>query len=57
MSEATLYRAIRADEFPALQIRNRYSIPAKVLDQMEDAVLAAWSRVNAADFVNRKAVA
>lgn len=36
---ATLYRAIREDTFPAVRIRTRYIVPAKVVDQMiRDAV-------------------
>ena len=31
---STLYRAIRDDAFPAVRIRSRYVVPAKVLDQM-----------------------
>lgn len=36
---ATLYRAIRADAFPAVRIRSRYVVPAQVLTQMiQDAI-------------------
>lgn len=36
---ATLYRAIREDTFPAVRIRSRYVVPAKVVDQMiQDAI-------------------
>lgn len=36
---STLYRAIREDTFPAVRIRSRYIVPAKVVDQMiRDAV-------------------
>jgi len=36
---ATLYRAIRDYAFPAVRIRTRYVVPAKVVDQMiRDAV-------------------
>jgi excisionase family DNA binding protein len=31
---STLYRAIREDTFPAVRIRTRYIVPAKVVDQM-----------------------
>ena len=31
---STLYRAIREDTFPAVRIRTRYVVPAKVVDQM-----------------------
>src|SRR2546430_13459297 len=36
---ATLYRAIRDDSFPAVRLRSRYVIPARVLNQMiQDAI-------------------
>lgn len=57
MSEATLYRAIRADEFPAVRVRNRYLVPRRVLDAMEDAAMRAMAVVEAADWVERGDVA
>lgn len=41
VSEVTIYRGISAGEFPAVKIRGRYVIPAKAIDAMEDAALAA----------------
>ncbi|WP_345412273.1 helix-turn-helix domain-containing protein [Pseudonocardia xishanensis] len=36
---STLYRAIRAEEFPAVRIRARYLVPTQVIDQLiEDAI-------------------
>ena len=57
MSEATLYRAIRAYEFPAVKVRNRYVVPSRVLDAMEDAAMRAMTMVDAADWVERGDVA
>jgi excisionase family DNA binding protein len=57
MSEATMYRAIRAGEFPAVKVRNRYVVPAKVLDAMEDAALTTGAMVDAAEWVDRPGVA
>ena len=57
MSEATLYRAIRAGEFPAVRVRNRYVVPVRVLDAMEEAALSTGSLVDAADWVDRTGVA
>ncbi len=31
---ATIYRAIRADDFPAVRIRSRYVVPAAAIEQM-----------------------
>jgi excisionase family DNA binding protein len=52
LSDATLYRAIRCDEFPAIRVRGRYAIPAKALDSMEEAALARGGVVDAADWVD-----
>ena len=57
MSEATLYRAIRCGEFPAVRVRNRYVIPTKVLDTLEDAALTTGSVVDAADWSDGQGVA
>jgi DNA binding domain, excisionase family len=40
LSEPTLYRAIRAGEFPAIKVRGRFVIPARAIDDMEAAALA-----------------
>jgi excisionase family DNA binding protein len=41
LSEPTLYRAIRAGEFPAIKVRGRYVVPAKAIDEMELSAMAA----------------
>ncbi len=51
MSPVTLYRAIRAGEFPAVRIRGRLIVPAKALDAMADAALAEQTVVDAAGWV------
>lgn len=39
ISEMTLYRAIRDDQFPAVRIRGRLIIPSRVIDAMiEDSI-------------------
>ena len=40
LSQSTLFRAIRAGEFPAIKVRGRYVVPAKAIDQMELSALA-----------------
>ncbi|MEO3778610.1 helix-turn-helix domain-containing protein [Micromonospora sp. B11E3] len=40
LSEPTLYRAIRAGEFPAIKVRGRFVIPARAIDDMEASALA-----------------
>ncbi len=57
MSEATLYRAIRSGEFPAVRVRNRYVIPVKILDALEEAALTSGGTVDATDWVADKVVA
>jgi excisionase family DNA binding protein len=50
-SEMTVYRAIHAGEFPAIKIRGRLIIPARAIDDMVKAALAAGAAVDAADWV------
>ena len=50
MSGMTVYRAIRAGEFPAVKIRGRYVIPRRVIEAMEESALAAGTVVDAAEW-------
>lgn len=50
ISPMTLYRAIEENAFPAIRVRNRLAVPAKAIDDMEDAALAKRSAVDAADW-------
>jgi predicted DNA-binding transcriptional regulator AlpA len=50
MSEVTLYRAIRDGQFPAIKVRGRYVVPARVLDDMESAAIASGTVVDAAEY-------
>ena len=56
-SEFTLYRAIHAGEFPAIKTRRRYVIPARALDEMEDAALTTGRVVDAADWAETRRTA
>jgi excisionase family DNA binding protein len=40
LSESTVFRAIRAGEFPAIKVRGTYVVPAKAIDAMESSALA-----------------
>lgn len=51
MSPMTVYRAIAAGEFPAVRIRGRLIVPARVLDAMVDAAVADQAAVDAAAWV------
>jgi excisionase family DNA binding protein len=51
MAPMTLYRAIHAGEFPAVKIRGRYVIPARALEQMEQAALDTQGLVGSVDVV------
>jgi len=51
ISEVTLYRAIKAGEFPAVRIRGRVVIPAGAVDAMAAAALAGGTAVDAASWV------
>jgi len=46
----TLYRAIEAGEFPAIRVRKRIIIPARAVDNIEQAAVANNSVVDTADF-------
>lgn len=55
VSYPTVYRAIRAGEFPAIRVRGRYVIPAKAIDQLEaDALVGGL--VDSADLAPREEV-
>jgi excisionase family DNA binding protein len=51
MSDMTIYRAIRNGEFPAVRIRGRLIVPARVIDAMADAAVDGDRVVEAADWV------
>jgi hypothetical protein len=53
MSEVTLYRAIREGQFPAIKVRGRYVVPARVLDDMESAAITSGAVVDAAGYAAR----
>jgi excisionase family DNA binding protein len=47
MSEMTLYRAIKAGEFPAVRIRGRLIVPARALEQLADTAVTQNGLVDA----------
>ncbi len=47
----TLYRAIRAGEFPAVRIRGRLIVPAKAVEAMVDAAVSERAVVDASGWV------
>ena len=49
MAPMTLYRAIHAGEFPAVKIRGRYVIPARALEELEQAAVITQGLVTSAD--------
>lgn len=52
----TLYRAIRAGEFPAVRIRGRLIVPAKAVEAMVDAAVSERAVVDAGDWVPEQVV-
>lgn len=50
VSPMTLYRAIKAREFPAVIIRGRISVPARAIENMEKAALFRDEAIDAAEF-------
>jgi excisionase family DNA binding protein len=55
-SAITMYRAINDGEFPAIRVRGRLIVPAKVIDALIDAAIDTYSLVDAADWVPESAV-
>ncbi len=45
---ATIYRAIRADAFPAVRVRSRYVIPAAAVEQMAEQATETGACVDVA---------
>jgi excisionase family DNA binding protein len=45
---ATIYRAIRADAFPAVRVRSRYVIPAAAVDRMAEQAAETGTCVDVA---------
>ncbi|WP_410630725.1 helix-turn-helix domain-containing protein [Amycolatopsis sp. cmx-4-83] len=50
LSPMTLYRAIQAGEFPAIRVRNRIIVPARAIDDIEQAAVTSNRVVDTADF-------
>lgn len=57
MAPVTLYRAIRAGEFPAVRIRGRLIVPARAVEALADAALADQRVVDAASWASAQEVA
>lgn len=51
ISSVTLYRAINAGEFPAVRVRNRVIVPARVLDALIEGAVESGTVVDAASYV------
>jgi excisionase family DNA binding protein len=51
LSKWTLYRVIRAGQFPAIRVGARYVVPAQAIDQMEQQALQSGSLVDSATWV------
>ena len=56
MAPVTVYRAIRAGQFPAVRIRGRLIVPAKAVGAMADAAAVEHTVVDAAGWVPERAV-
>lgn len=51
MSSMTVYRAIADGQFPALKVRGRLIVPAKVIDEMAEAAMGEGVVVDVASWV------
>lgn len=49
----TLYRAIRAGEFPAVRIRGRLIVPASALEAMSATTVSRGSLIDAAEWTSQ----
>lgn len=49
----TLYRAIRAGEFPAVRIRGRLIVPASALEALSATTVSTGAPVDAAEWTSR----
>ena len=56
VSRVTVYREIRCGRFPAVRLRGRYVVPAKVVAAMEDAAMELCALVDPADWVQGEAL-
>lgn len=50
VSDDLIYDLIRAGEFPAIKLRNRYVVPLRALQQLEADALAAGSVVDVTEW-------
>ena len=55
-SPVTLYRAIKAGEFPAVRIRGRLIVPAKAIEAMADAATADETVVEASGWAPQEVI-
>lgn len=51
---ATIYRSIRENAFPAVRIRSRYVIPAKVLDSLVQEVVDSQRCVDVGQILSHR---
>ena len=53
---ATIYRAIRADAFPAVRVRSRYVIPVAAVDQMAEQAAETGTCVDVAAIASARRI-
>jgi excisionase family DNA binding protein len=56
VDEATVTRAIRAGEFPAVKIRRRYVIPAAAIERLGDEAITSGRCIDVANWTSNWAV-
>jgi excisionase family DNA binding protein len=54
VSDATLYRQLTKGEFPGIKIGQRWIVPMKAIDKMEEDAINDWTAVDAAQYVVSK---
>lgn len=54
VDQATIYRAIRADAFPAVRVRTRYVVPAAAVEEMAAQAVSSGAVVDVAEIAARR---
>lgn len=54
VDQATIYRSIREDAFPAVRLRTRYVVPAAAIEQMIARVMESGGVVDIAEMTRQR---
>lgn len=54
VDQATIYRSIREDAFPAVRLRTRYVVPAAAIDQLIASVMESGGVLDIAEMTRQR---